>query len=202
MFLSFLKSLSSFGLHFQFSSVQSLSRVRLFATPWITVRQATLSITNSQEINVFWIMFFLSSPYILPCLRQWLPLPIRCCLKWVVPSLPASLLSVSLCLLFFHPLWKVSSTVGWQILCLYSRETWAMYLTNIFLLPQWEQSYYIPISKGNKFRKSLGNNHAFSPSHPPLLVISLLTNSLLLDVPTKLWHWLRSTLDSLVFFQS
>ena len=31
----------------QFSSVQSLSRVWLFATPWITVCQASLSITNS-----------------------------------------------------------------------------------------------------------------------------------------------------------
>ena len=30
-----------------FSSVQALSHVRLFATPWTTVRQATLSITNS-----------------------------------------------------------------------------------------------------------------------------------------------------------
>ena len=33
----------------QFSSVQSLSRVRLFATPWITARQASLSITISQS---------------------------------------------------------------------------------------------------------------------------------------------------------
>ena len=32
---------------FSFSSVQSLSCVRLFATPWITARQASLSITNS-----------------------------------------------------------------------------------------------------------------------------------------------------------
>ena len=31
------------------SSVQSLSRVRLFATPWIAARQASLSITNSQS---------------------------------------------------------------------------------------------------------------------------------------------------------
>ena len=30
-----------------FSSVQSLSRVWLFATPWITVHQASISITNS-----------------------------------------------------------------------------------------------------------------------------------------------------------
>ena len=33
----------------QFSSVQSLSRVRLFATPWIAARQASLFITNSRS---------------------------------------------------------------------------------------------------------------------------------------------------------
>ena len=33
----------------QFSSVQSLSRVWLFATPWIAAGQASLSITNSQS---------------------------------------------------------------------------------------------------------------------------------------------------------
>ena len=33
-----------------FSSVQSLSRVRLFATPWTAARQASLSITNSQSL--------------------------------------------------------------------------------------------------------------------------------------------------------
>jgi len=33
-----------------FSSVQSLSRVRLFATPWIAAHQASLSITNSQSL--------------------------------------------------------------------------------------------------------------------------------------------------------
>ena len=32
-----------------FSSVQSLSRVRLFATPWIAARQASPSITNSRN---------------------------------------------------------------------------------------------------------------------------------------------------------
>ena len=35
--------------YLQFSSVQSLSRVRLFATPRIAARQASLSITNSQS---------------------------------------------------------------------------------------------------------------------------------------------------------
>ena len=32
-----------------YHSVQSLSHVRLFATPWIAARQASLSITNSQS---------------------------------------------------------------------------------------------------------------------------------------------------------
>ena len=34
---------------FVFSSVQSLSRVQLFVTPWIAAHQASLSITNSQS---------------------------------------------------------------------------------------------------------------------------------------------------------
>ena len=33
----------------QFSSVQSLSHIRLFSTPWIAARQASLSIINSQS---------------------------------------------------------------------------------------------------------------------------------------------------------
>ena len=39
--------LSSRNNCYQFSSVQSLSRVRLFVTPWTEARQASLSITNS-----------------------------------------------------------------------------------------------------------------------------------------------------------
>ena len=34
----------------QFNSVQLLSRVRLFVTPWITAHQASLSITNSWSL--------------------------------------------------------------------------------------------------------------------------------------------------------
>ena len=37
-------------MNFQFSSVQSLSRVQLFATPWTAARQASLSITNSRSL--------------------------------------------------------------------------------------------------------------------------------------------------------
>ena len=38
------------GSSVQFSSVQSLSQVWLFATPWIAARQTSLSITNSQSL--------------------------------------------------------------------------------------------------------------------------------------------------------
>ena len=44
----YLSSLLPVSYHL--GSVQSLSRVRLFATPWTTVRQASLSITNSQSL--------------------------------------------------------------------------------------------------------------------------------------------------------
>ena len=38
------------NIHLRFSSVQSLSRVRLFATPWTAACQASLSITNSLSL--------------------------------------------------------------------------------------------------------------------------------------------------------
>ena len=47
LFHSFLW-LNAIQLHI-FSSVQLLSHVRLFETPWIAARQASLSITNSQS---------------------------------------------------------------------------------------------------------------------------------------------------------
>ena len=47
-------------LQVQLSSVQSLSRVRLFVTPWITARQACLSITNFWSLlklmPIEWVM--------------------------------------------------------------------------------------------------------------------------------------------------
>ena len=49
----FVMRILSFALNSnlrQFSSVQSLTRVRLFATPWIAARQASLSITNSRSL--------------------------------------------------------------------------------------------------------------------------------------------------------
>ena len=45
--------MSSSGIPGSFSSVQSLSRVQLFATPWIAVHQASLSIINSRSLLKF-----------------------------------------------------------------------------------------------------------------------------------------------------
>ena len=44
------QSFSWFYKTVQCSSVQSLSRVRFFVTPWIAARQASLSITNSRSL--------------------------------------------------------------------------------------------------------------------------------------------------------
>ena len=46
----------------QFSSVQSVSRARLFATPWITACQASLSITNSRSL-----LKLMSIELVVPC---------------------------------------------------------------------------------------------------------------------------------------
>ena len=53
----------------QFSSVQSLSHVRLFATPWIAARQASLSITNSRSsLRLTSIESMISSSHLVLCL--------------------------------------------------------------------------------------------------------------------------------------
>ena len=59
----------------QFSSVQSLSRVRLFATPWFAARQASLSITNSQSsLRLMSIESVMPSSHLILC-RPLLLLP-------------------------------------------------------------------------------------------------------------------------------
>ena len=52
----------------QFSSVQSLSCVRPFATPWITARQASLAITNSQSsLRLISIKSVMPSSHLILC---------------------------------------------------------------------------------------------------------------------------------------
>ena len=53
---------------YQFSSVQSLFRVRLFATPWIAAFQASLSITNSwSSPKLMCIKSVVSSSHLILC---------------------------------------------------------------------------------------------------------------------------------------
>ena len=60
---------------FQFSSVQSLSHVRLFATPWTAAGQASLSIANSQSLlKLMSIELVMPSNHLILC-RPLLPLP-------------------------------------------------------------------------------------------------------------------------------
>ena len=59
----------------QFSSVQSLSYVRLFATQWITARQASLSITNSWSSPKFMCSKMVMPPSHLILCRSLLLLP-------------------------------------------------------------------------------------------------------------------------------
>ena len=52
----------------QFSSVQSLSHVQFFVTPWITARQVSLSITNSQSLlKLMSIESVMPSNYLILC---------------------------------------------------------------------------------------------------------------------------------------
>ena len=60
---------------YQFSSVQLLSRIRLFATPWIAACQASLSITNSWSLfKLMFIESVMPSSHLILC-RPLLLLP-------------------------------------------------------------------------------------------------------------------------------
>ena len=61
--------------NYQFSSVQLLSRVQLFATPWIAACQASLSITNSRSsLKLMSIELVMPSSHLILC-RPLLLLP-------------------------------------------------------------------------------------------------------------------------------
>ena len=65
----------NWNYQYQFSSVQSLSHVRLFATPWIAAHQASLSITNSwSSLRLTSIKSVMPSSHLILC-RPLLLLP-------------------------------------------------------------------------------------------------------------------------------
>ena len=65
----------SFGLFFLlFSSVQSLSHIQLFVTPWTAARQASLSITNSKSLlKLTSIVLVMPSNHLILCRLLLLP---------------------------------------------------------------------------------------------------------------------------------
>ena len=65
----------------QFSSVQLLSRVRLFATSWIAAHQASLSITNSRSL-----LRLMSIELVIPSSHL-----ILCCPLLLLPPIPPSI---------------------------------------------------------------------------------------------------------------
>ena len=65
---------------FQFSSLQSLSCVRLFETPWTAARQASLSITTSQSLPKL-----MSIESVMPSKHL-----ILCCPLLLLPPIPSS----------------------------------------------------------------------------------------------------------------
>ena len=87
----------------QFSLVQSLSRVRLFVTPWIAARQASLSITISRSSpRPTSIELVMPSRHLI--LRRFLLL---------LPPVPPSWGHVNWPVWFFLPQWRESSRGQW-----------------------------------------------------------------------------------------
>ena len=65
------------SLCYQFNCYQSLSRVRLFVTPWIAAHQTSLSITNSQSsLKLISIELVMPSSHLILCCRLLVPPPI------------------------------------------------------------------------------------------------------------------------------
>ena len=83
--LIFLRNHDSCALYIsingQFSSVQSLSCVRLFVTPWTAAHQASLSITNSRSL-----LELMSIDLVMPSNHL-----ILCCPLLLLPPVPPSI---------------------------------------------------------------------------------------------------------------
>ena len=73
-------NISNLGNSGQFSSVQSLSRVQLFATPWIATRQASLTLTSSRSL-----LKLMSIESVMPSSHL-----ILCCPLLLLPPIPPS----------------------------------------------------------------------------------------------------------------
>ena len=101
----------------QFSSVQSSSRVRFFATPWIAAHQASLSITNSRSSpRLMSIESVMPSSHLILCRPLLLLLPIP-------PSIRVFSNESTLCMTLFKSL----------LTCWVSHRTFSIHCTKFFI---------------------------------------------------------------------
>ena len=92
-------------LYFITSSVQSLSHVRLFVTPWIAACQASLSITNSQSL-----LKLISIESVMPSYHL-----IFCCPLLLLPSILPSIRvfsNESVCCIMWLKYWSFSFNIS------------------------------------------------------------------------------------------
>ena len=93
------------GLAYQFSSIQWLSRVRLFGSPWTAAHQASLSITNSQSLlKLMAIESVMPSNHLILCRPLLLPPCLwkasnRVSFLWLI-----CIMSVTVCIFYKSPL--------------------------------------------------------------------------------------------------
>ena len=114
-----VSALGFFGVYLLWiSSVQSLSHVWLFATPWISARQASLSITNSRSsLRLTSIESVMPSSHLILC-RPLLLLP---------QSLPASVFSNESTLRMRWPkYWSFSFSTDFKTQSLFVRWQWVL----------------------------------------------------------------------------
>ena len=114
-----VSALGFFGVYLLWiSSVQLLSHVWLFATPWISARQASLSITNSRSsLRLTSIESVMPSSHLILC-RPLLLLP---------QSLPASVFSNESTLRMRWPkYWSFSFSTDFKTQSLFVRWQWVL----------------------------------------------------------------------------
>ena len=90
---------------YQFSSIQSLSHVRLFVTSWTAARQASLSITNSQSSPKFTSIELVMPPNHLTLCCPFLLLPS------IFPSIKVFSNELALCIRW-PKYWSFSFSIG------------------------------------------------------------------------------------------
>ena len=118
----------------QFNSVQLLSRVRLFATPWIAAHQASLSITNSRSsLQLTSIVSVMPSSHL-----------ILCCPCLLLTPIPPSI-----------RVFSNESTVAWG-----SQSTWVLALASF--LPKNTQDWSLLEWTGWISLQSKGLSRVFS----------------------------------------